>query len=89
MKINMAHLREPALNGGWIDFAVFDAKATDGDNNTLLHQLTLAVREMGFKVDQSALAYRYGNRVRFFGTPSLVNHLSKTGRLRWTHTVDV
>ena len=26
MKINLAHIREHSTSGGWIDFAVFDAK---------------------------------------------------------------
>ena len=32
MKINLAHLRERSTDGGWIDFVVFDAKSTIGDN---------------------------------------------------------
>ena len=54
MKINMAHLKERATSGGWINFAVFDARSTTGDNAGLLHQLTMAARANGLAVDQSA-----------------------------------
>ncbi|MET3054992.1 hypothetical protein ABXV19_24705 [Pseudomonas alkylphenolica] len=89
MKIKMAHLRERATNGGWIDFAVFDAKSTNGDNDSLLYQLTLAARNSGLKIDQSALAYQVGSRVQFFGSSTLVDYLAKMGVPRWTHTIDV
>ncbi|MNJ40998.1 hypothetical protein D3C77_359050 [compost metagenome] len=88
MKIKMAHLRERAANGGWIDFAVFDAKSTNGDNDGLLYQLTLAARNSGLKIDQSALAYQVGSRVQFFGSRTLVDYLAKMGVPRWTHTID-
>ena len=54
MRINMAHLRERSTSGGWINFAVFDAKSTAGDNAGLFHQLTMAARANGLRVDQSA-----------------------------------
>lgn len=88
MKIKMAHLRERATNGGWINFVVFDAKSTSGDNGSLLHHLTSVARGTGLRVDQSALAYRSGSRIQFFGTPSLVSYLSKMGLPAWTHTID-
>lgn len=42
MKINLAHLRERSTSGGWINFAVFDAKSSSSDsgNGALLAQLT-------------------------------------------------
>lgn len=89
MKIRMAHLRERGQNGGWIDFAVFDAKATNGDNDGLLLHLTSAARALGFRIDQSALAYRLGSRLQFFGSRPLVDYLSKAGVSKWTHTLDV
>lgn len=92
MKINLAHLRERSTTGGWIDFAVFDAKSnsgSDADNQTLLSQLTVAARQSGLKVDQSALAYRAAGQVRFFGDKHLVQHLSKQGVPTWTHSIDV
>lgn len=89
MKIKMAHLRERATNGGWIDFAVFDARSTNGDNGGLLHQLTIAARGQGLKVDQSALAYSLGGRIQFFGSRSLVDYLAKKGLPSWTHSLHI
>ena len=89
MKISMAHLRERAQSGGWINFAVFDAKPTDGDKDRLLHTLTLRARATGLRVDQSALAFSEHGRLQFYGTPSLVKYLSQMGVPRWTHTLDV
>jgi hypothetical protein len=91
MKINLAHLRERSNSGGWIDFAVFDAKSNSGDsgNAALLAQLTMKARVSGLKVDQSALAYNYSGQIRFYGTKTLVDYLSSVGVPRWTHTIDV
>jgi len=92
MTISMAHLRERAVSGGWVDFAIFGAKATSGGdqgNGTLLAQLTAKARASGLSVQQSALAYTDGGRVRFYGTPSLVTYLSKMGIPRWTHEIEV
>lgn len=89
MKVSLAHLRERSTSGGWIDFAVFDAKSTSGDNNTLLCQLTIAARNAGLKVDQSALAYQVNGRVQFYGDRNLVDYLSRSGVSHWTHTIDV
>jgi len=89
MKINMAHLRERSTTGGWINFAVFDAKSTAGDNAGLLHQLTMAARANGLQVDQSALAFQSGGRIQFYGDKNLVSHLSKGWIPQWTHTIDV
>lgn len=47
MKVNFAHIRERAQNGGWINFAVFDARSSSGsrdDNSQLLAQLTAKAR---------------------------------------------
>jgi len=88
MNINMAHVRERSTVGGWINFAVFDAKAANGDNGSLLANLTLAARNAGLQVDQSALAYRSGGITRFFGSPHLVKYLSRAGVPRWTHKLD-
>jgi hypothetical protein len=89
MKINLAHLRERAASGGWIDFAVFDAKSTTGDNAGLLHQLTLAARASGLKVDQSALAFQSSGGVQYYGDKNLVSYLAKGWIPQWTHTIDV
>lgn len=92
MKINLAHIRENSTSGGWIDFAVFDAKSTsssDSVNATLLAQLTAKAQASGLKIDQSALAYNQNGRIQFYGTKNLVDYLSKRGLPQWTHNIDV
>lgn len=92
MKINVAHLREKSTSGGWIDFAVFDAKSTAGTNHgnaQLLEQLTGAARSSGLKVDKAALAFTRNGRIEFYGTKDLVDYLARQGVPRWTHTIDV
>lgn len=92
MKINLAHIRENSTSGGWIDFAVFDAKSTsssDSVNATLLAQLTAKAQASGLKIDQSALAYNQNGRIHFYGTKNLVDYLSKRGLPQWTHNIDV
>lgn len=91
MKINLAHIRARATNGGNIDFVVFDARARSGSdaaNSQLLAQLTARAKESGLKVDQSALAYGENGRIRFYGSRNLVEHLSKIGLPSWTHSID-
>lgn len=92
MKINLAHIREHSTSGGWIDFAVFDAKSTSGGdsgNATLLSQITAKARASGLKIDQSALAYSENGRIQFYGTKNLVDYLSRSGLPQWTHEIDV
>jgi hypothetical protein len=92
MNINVAHLRERARSGGWINFAVFDARSSSGtatDNQDLLNQLTFKARAAHLHVDQSALAYMSGGQVQFFGSPPLVDYLSKRGVPSWTHTLTI
>lgn len=91
MRVNTAHLRERARNGGWINFAVFEAKSSSGtrdDNARLLAQLTARARRANLQVDQSALAFMSGGQVQFFGSPPLVEYLSKSGLPGWTHTIE-
>lgn len=91
MKINLAHLRERAVSGGWVNFAVFEARSTSGtdtDNATLLAQLTVKARASGLKVDQSALAFTRNGKIYFQGSKNLVAYLSKGWLPQWTHTVD-
>lgn len=86
MKVNLAHLRDQG-----IDFVVFDADAAthvDSDREALLADLTWRARRSGLKVDKSALAFASGRQLRFFGTPDLVQYLSRRGIPRWTHTID-
>lgn len=91
MKVNLAHLRERARSGGWINFAIFEARSSSGtrdDNARLLAQLTAKARTASLQVDQSALAFMSGGRVQFFGSPPLVEYLSKSGLPGWTHTIE-
>jgi hypothetical protein len=89
MKVNFAHIRL-AAEGGYIDFAVFDAHATSGSsgNPAVLAQLTINARAAGLKVDRSALVYTQGGKQRFFGDKRLVNLLSRNGLPSWTHSID-
>jgi len=92
MKIKMAHLRERSTSGGWVNFAIFEAKSRTGsnsDNSNLLFDLTNNARSSGLKVDQSALAYRKNGRIEFYGSKNLVAYLSRLGVPRWTHRINV
>ncbi|VVD91968.1 hypothetical protein PPN31114_01709 [Pandoraea pneumonica] len=91
MKVNFAHIRERAQNGGWINFAVFDARSSSGtrdDNSRLLTQLTAKALNANLRIDQAALAFMSGGRLQFFGSPSLVDFLSRSGLPAWTHTLN-
>jgi hypothetical protein len=91
MRINFAHIRERSTSGGWIDFAVFDARSSSGTNSgnaEVLAQLTKNARLAGHKIDQSALAYNESGQLKFYGTPNLVEYLSKSGLPNWTHYID-
>lgn len=91
MRVNLAHLQEHARSGGRINFAVFDARSSSGtndDNSRLLAQLTAKAKAANLRVDQSALAFQSGSRIQFFGSPPLVEYLSKNGLPGWTHTID-
>lgn len=90
MQIEFAHIRERATNGSFIDFAVFNADATsknDRDRSSLLRDLTMRARLQGLKVDKSALAFEEYDRVKFYGTPDLVDYLARNGVPCWTHTL--
>ena len=91
MKVNFAHIRERAQNGGWINFAVFDARSSSGsrdDNSQLLAQLTAKARGANLRVDQAALAFMSGGRLQFFGSPPLVDFLSRSGLPGWSHSLN-
>lgn len=91
MKVDFAHIRERAQNGGWINFAVFDARSSSGtrdDNSRLLAQLTAKARGANLRVDQAALAFMSGGRLQFFGNPHLVDFLSRSGLPGWTHSLN-
>jgi hypothetical protein len=92
MRVNIAHLRERGRSGGWINFAVFDARSSSGtreENSRLLAQLTARARAANLRIDQSVLAYRSGGRIEFFGSPPLVDYLSNNSIPGWTHTIEV
>lgn len=87
MRIEFAHVRHQG-----IDFAVFDADArdhTDDSRAELLGDLVVRTRMQGLKIDKAALAYRSGHRIEFYGTPDLVQFLSRVGPPRWTHTLTI
>ena len=91
MNVNFAHIRERAQNGGWINFAVFDIRSSSGtrdDNSRLLAQLTAKARHANLRIDQAALAYMSGGRLQFFGSPPLVDFLSRSGLPDCTHTLN-
>ena len=91
MRINYAHLRERSTSGGWINFAVFEARSvsgTDSANSEVLARLTTKARASGQRIEQSALAFQEHGRIKFFGDRKLVEYLSKAGAPRWTHTLD-
>lgn len=92
MQINVAHLRERSTTGGWINFAVFEARSTSGgesSNAQALAQLTSKARMAGLRVDQSAIAFTENGRVKFYGTKNLVDYLSQGWFPNWTHTITV
>lgn len=92
MKVNFAHLRERAQNGGWINFAVFEARSSSGtqnDNSHLLAELTAKARNANLRIDQAALAFMSGGRLQFFGSSPLVDFLSRSGLPGWTHSLNV
>lgn len=91
MKVNFAHIRERGQNGGWINFAVFDARSSSGsrdDNSQLLAQLTAQARNANLRIDQAALAFMSGGRLQFFGSQPLVDFLSRSGLPSWTHSIN-
>jgi hypothetical protein len=91
MRINFAHIRHPSTSGGYIDFAVFEAKATSNTSSakqSVLNQLTQAARSAGHKVDQSAIAFSQDGQIQFFGDKNLVDFLSNSGLPQWTHWID-
>ncbi|TSK05147.1 MAG: hypothetical protein FPO08_16725 [Geobacter sp.] len=91
MRINFAHIRERSTSGGYIDFAVFDARSTTGTdsaNAEVLADLTTRAKMAGYKIDQSALAFNENGRLKFYGSRNLVDYLSKCGLPQWTHWID-
>ncbi len=93
MRISFAHIRGRAASSEvdrlrGIRCRVVTAGG-DTANGALLVRLTAAARRLGLKVDQSALAYREGGSVGFYGTRALVDHLSRAGVPNWTHYLEI
>lgn len=89
-RINFAHLRDRSTTGGWIDFAVFDAKPNvPGECDLVLYRLTMAARLSGLSIDKSALAFNENGRDTFYGDKDLVEYLSKRGVPCWTHHLNI
>jgi alanine-alpha-ketoisovalerate/valine-pyruvate aminotransferase len=86
MQIRAAHLRHQG-----IDFAVFGADALthfNGDRADLLNRLVANARaDLGWRIEEAALAFMEGGQVRFYGTPDLVKFLLSSGLPAWTHTI--
>lgn len=85
MSIPVAH-----LNIQGFDVAIFAARPnmdTASACAAALEQLTARARNVGLKVDKSALAYSYGSGVRYYGTPDLVRYLQNNGVAHWTHAL--
>lgn len=84
----MAHHQDQGIN-----YAVFGADArsrTDSARASLLADLTREARHSGLKVEKSALQFRSGGRLQFYGTPDLVKFLASIGGVnRWTHELRV
>ena len=92
MRINFAHIRERSTTGGWIDFAVFEAKSItgfDSDNDASLLDLVLRAQGLGLKIDKAALAYQENGQIKFWGAKDLVARLSNSGIPQFTHYLDV
>lgn len=89
MRIKFAHLHHPAKGGGMVNFAVFDAKSTNGNHSALLAELTQMARSNGLRIDQSALVFTQHGRLQFFGDKNLVNFLSTNWYPQWTHTLTI
>lgn len=87
MNINFAHLRDQGIN-----FVVFDADAPsrlNSDRASLLSDLTARVVRSSLRVEKSALAYKQGSRIHYYGTPDLVRYLAKGWLPHWTHSINV
>lgn len=89
MKIKFAHLKHPAVGGGHINFAVFDAKSTNDNHSVVLKELTAEARRNGLKIDQSALIFEQHGRTQFYGDKNLVDFLSANWYPQWTHTLTI
>ena len=87
MQINIAHLNIQGQS-----CLVCDANArdnTDTARSRLLARLVAAARTQNLRVDQSALAYSEYDRLKFYGTPDLVDHLANNMPPSWTHTLSI
>lgn len=89
MKIKIAHQQEKSTAGGTINFAVFEARSTSGNNAGLLQRLTNTAKSKGLAIDTSALAFHEDGSLKFYGDKKLVSYLSEHWSPTWTHTLDI
>ena len=86
MQIKFSHVKIGSVNA-----AVFGADAVtrlDKDRGILLADLTKHARTNGLRVDRSALMWRQGGRIRFYGDRQLVRYLeSNWPNLPWNHKI--
>ena len=90
MRVNFAHLKHKSAAGD-VSFAVFEARSNSGsdkDNKKLLEDLVKHAQGIGLRVEEAALVFREGERIKFWGNMSLVELLSKGGVPKWTHYFD-
>lgn len=91
MRIDFAHLRERAQSGG-DQLLCLRGEISVGsctDNSRVLAQLRAKARANNLRVDQAALAFENAGRLQFFGSPHLVEFLSRRGLPGWTHQTEV
>ena len=92
MRIKLAHLRDRSTSGGDVNFAIFDANASNGTDHgraQLLAALTTKARQSGLRVEIAALVYQEHGELRTYGEPSVVHYVAARGIPRWTHTIDI
>lgn len=92
MTVNLVQHQERSRSGGWINFAVFDARSSSGTrgvNSRLLPRLPAKAKLANLRTDQSALVCASGDRMQFFDDSLLVGYPAKSGLPRWAHTIDV
>jgi curli biogenesis system outer membrane secretion channel CsgG len=93
MKVNVGHFRQETSDGGFIDFAVFDARTESGtekDNLELLNNLIRATVQLkNLKIDRAALVFKRDGEIRFYGSKDLVDFLSKHGFPKWNVVLEL
>ena len=91
MKVNFAHLKYRSASGADVSFAVFEARSNSGsdkDNRKLLEDLVGLAQGIGLRVEEAALVFLEGGRIKFWGNTDLVQRLVNGGVPKWTHYLD-